>query len=75
MDKEPIVYKYDTSINKPVLGKRLDNFYYSYPTKTGWVYYRSRWLGEERDKEIIDISLEEWFKKIFDIIWNELKEG
>lgn len=35
MDKEPIVCKYDTSINKPVLGKRLDNFYYSYPTKTG----------------------------------------
>ena len=74
MDKEPIVYKYDTSINKPVLGKRLDNFYYSYSTKTEWVYYRSRWLGE-KNKEIIDISLEEWFKKVFDIIWNELKEG
>ena len=87
MDKELIVYKYDTSINKPVLGKKLNIPYYmiypakigwihySYPTKIGgWVYYRVHWLGKEKDKEIIDISLEEWFKKVFDIIWNELKE-
>ena len=56
---EPIGFKFDTSINKPVLCKRRDNYYYAYPTKTGWVYYRSRYLGE-RDKEIIDIPFDEW---------------
>lgn len=53
-DNEPIGFKYDRSINKPVLACRCDNYYYAYPTKTGWVFYRSRYLGE-RDKEIEDI--------------------
>lgn len=36
MDKELIVYKYDTSINKPVLGKKLNIPYYMiYPAKIG----------------------------------------
>lgn len=56
---EPINFKFDTSINKPVLCKRCDNYYYAYPSKKGWVYYRSRNLGE-RDKEIIDIPFDEW---------------
>ena len=56
---EPICFKYDRSINKPVLACRCDNYYYAYPTKTGWVYYRSRYLGE-RDKEIEDISFIDW---------------
>lgn len=60
---EPIGFKFDTSINKPVLCKRCDNYYYAYPTKTGWVYYRSRYLGG-RDKEIIDISFDEWAYKV-----------
>lgn len=60
---EPIGFKFDISINKPVLCKRCGNYYYAYPTKTGWVYYRSRYLGE-RDKEIIDISFDEWAYKV-----------
>lgn len=56
---ETINFKFDTSINKPVLCKRCDNYYYAYPSKKGWVYYRSRNLGE-RDKEIIDIPFDEW---------------
>ena len=57
---EPIGFKYDRSIDKPVLAKRVDNYYYAYPTKTGWVWYRSRFLGDERDKEIEDISFIDW---------------
>lgn len=62
---EPICFKFDISINKPVLCKRCDNYYYAYPSKTGWVYYRSRYLGE-RDKEIIDISFDEWVHKVLE---------
>lgn len=62
---EPIDFKFDTSINKPVLCKRFDNYYYAYPTKTGWVYYRSRYLGE-RDKEIIDVSFDDWAYKVLE---------
>lgn len=58
-DNEPIGFKYDRSINKPVLACRCDNYYYAYPTKTGWVFYRSRYLGE-RDKEIEDIQFIDW---------------
>lgn len=58
-DNEPVGFKYDKSINKPVLACRCDNYYYAYPTKTGWVYYRSKYLGE-RDKEIEDISFIDW---------------
>lgn len=58
-DNEPVGFKYDRNINKPVLACRCDNYYYAYPTKTGWVYYRSRYLGE-RDKEIEDISFIDW---------------
>lgn len=58
-DNEPIGFKYDRSINKPVLACRCDNYYYAYPTKNGWVYYRSRYLGE-RDKEIEDMSFIDW---------------
>ena len=58
-DNEPVDFKYDRNINKPVLACRCDNYYYAYPTKTGWVYYRSRYLGE-RDKEIEDISFIDW---------------
>ncbi len=59
-ENEPIGFKFDKSINKPVLCKRVDNYYYAYPSKTGWVYYRSRYLGDERDKEIEDISFIDW---------------
>ena len=62
---EPLDFKFDTGINKPVLCKRCDNYYYAYPTKTGWVYYRSRYLGE-RDKEIIDITFYEWAYKVLE---------
>ncbi len=62
---EPLDFKFDTSINKPVLCKRCDNYYYAYPTKTGWVHYRSRYLGE-RDKEIIDIPFNEWAYKVLE---------
>ena len=58
-DNEPVGFKYDRNINKPVLACRCDNYYYAYPTKTGWVYYRSRYLGE-RDKEIEDMSFIDW---------------
>ena len=64
-ENEPVGFKYDRSINKPVLAKRNDNYYYAYPTKTGWVYYRSRYLGE-RDKEIIDITFYEWAYKVLE---------
>ena len=42
-DNEPIGFKFDTSINKPVLARRCDNHYYAYPSLIGWVYYRSRY--------------------------------
>ena len=58
-DNEPVGFKYDRNINKPVLACRCDNYYYAYPTKTGWVFYRSRYLGE-RDKEIEDIQFIDW---------------
>lgn len=58
-DNEPVGFKYDKNINKPVLACRCDNYYYAYPTKTGWVFYRSRYLGE-RDKEIVDIPFIDW---------------
>ena len=59
-ENEPVGFKYDRSIDKPVFAKRVDNYYYAYPTKTGWVWYRSRFLGDERDKEIEDISFIDW---------------
>lgn len=71
--KEPIGYKFDTSINKPVLTKRCDNYYYAYPSSTGWVFYRSRYLGE-RDKEIIDISFDDWAHSVLDIVTEETKK-
>ena len=58
-DNEPVGFKYDRHINKPVLACRCDNYYYAYPTKIGWIYYRSRYLGE-RDKEIEDMSFIDW---------------
>lgn len=58
-DNEPVGFKYDRNINKPVLACRCDNYYYAYPTKIGWIYYRSRYLGE-RDKEIEDMSFIDW---------------
>ena len=67
---EPIGFKFDTSINKPVLCKRCGNYYYAYPSKTGWVYYRSRYLGE-RDKEIIDIPFDDWAYKVLEEMSNE----
>ena len=71
--KEPVGYKFDTSINKPVLMKRCDNYYYAYPSKTGWVFYRSRYLGE-RDKEIVDINFDDWTYKVLEIVTNETKK-
>lgn len=59
-ENEPVGFKYDKSIEKPVLACRCDNYYYAYPTKTGWVWYRSRFLGDERNKEIGDISFIDW---------------
>ena len=59
-ENEPVGFKYDRSINKPVFAKRVDNYYYAYPTKNGWIWYRSRYLGDERDKEIEDISFADW---------------
>lgn len=69
---EPIGFKFDTSINKPVLMKRCDNYYYAYPSKTGWILYRSRYLGE-RDKEIIDISFDEWAYRVLNTIFEDDK--
>lgn len=69
---EPIGFKFDTSINKPVLMKRCDNYYYAYPSKTGWIFYRSRYLGE-RDKEIIDISFDEWAYRVLNTIFEDDK--
>lgn len=70
---EPIGFKFDTRINKPVLMKRCGNYYYAYPSKTGWVFYRSRYLGE-RDKEIIDISFDDWAHKVLEVIYKDTKE-
>lgn len=72
-NREPIGYKFDISINKPVLIKRCDNYYYAYPSITGWVFYRSRYLGE-RDKEIIDIDFDVWSHKVIDVLIDESKE-
>lgn len=72
-NKEPIGYKFDISINKPVLMKRCDNYYYAYPSITGWVFYRSRYLGE-RDKEIIDIDFNDWSHKVIDVLIDESKK-
>lgn len=71
--KEPIGYKFDTSINKPVLIKRCDNYYYAYPSITGWVFYRSRYLGD-RDKEIIDIDFNDWAHDVLDVVIEETKD-
>ena len=58
-ENEPVGFKFDRSINKPVLACRFDNYYYAYPTKTGWVHYRSKYLGK-RDNEIEEISFIDW---------------
>ncbi len=72
-DNEPIGFKFDTSINKPVLARRCDNYYYAYPSLTGWVYYRSRYLGD-KDKEIIDITFDEWAYKVVETLEQEFKQ-
>lgn len=69
-ENAPIDFKFDTSINKPVLCRRCDNYYYAYPTKTGWVYYRSRYLGE-RDKEIKDIPFEDWAYAVLESLYEK----
>ncbi len=69
-DNEPIGFKFDTSINKPVLARRCDNYYYAYPSLKGWVYYRSRYLGD-KDKEIINIKFDEWAYKVLETLIQE----
>lgn len=65
-EDEPIDFAYDTSINKPILCQRVDNFYYAYPTINGWVFYRSRYVDDERDKDIVKISFMEWANKVIE---------
>lgn len=73
-DREDIGFYYDKKINKYVLGMRSDNFYYKYPTIGGWVAYRSRYLGKERENEIEKIPFQDWIYGILDTIYEDYKK-
>ena len=72
-NNEDIGFYYDKKIGKYVLGMRCGNFYYKYPTISGWVAYRSRYLGKERENEIEKIPFQDWIYGILDTIYEDYK--
>ena len=58
-ENEDIGFYYDNSIDRYVLGKRSNNYYYEYIGLNGWISYRSRYLGE-KNIEIKEIPFQNW---------------